>query len=154
MSFTCPSQSRSTFLRHRQTNRRGGNGTWWRATFELPESEKRVTLVVFRHFRWQARRKWTILSLCTCVKRGLFLVNRHEHTTKTTSGLRFSRFARVSLLEHLRYDISLMMQNTPITRRPRNYPPTPPQPTPLARDVHDEVDEMCTTTRSVFAPAA
>ena len=72
---------------------------------ELPESEKHAILAVFRHFRWQARGKWTILSLCTCNTRPFFCeaAKRRERTAKTTSDLPFSRFARVSLLEHLRY---------------------------------------------------
>ena len=53
-----------------KTSRRGGNGTWRRATFwTLPH----VILVVFCRGRWQACGKWRILSLCTCGKRGHFL---------------------------------------------------------------------------------
>ena len=100
-----------------KTSRRGGNRTWQRAAFcMLPAAEvvvfardceppewliKHVILAVFRNSRWQARGKWSVLSLCTCGKRGQFLVNWHERTAKRTADLRFSLVARVRLLEHV-----------------------------------------------------
>ena len=95
---------------HLSITRRGGNRTWRRATFcALPAAEvvvfardceppgwiKHAILAVFRNFRWQARGKWSLLSLCMCGKRGHFLVNRHERTAKRTSDLRFSLVAHV-----------------------------------------------------------
>ena len=42
--------------------------------------------------------------------RSFFLVNRHERTAKTTSGLRFPRVARVRLLEHVRHISTASME--------------------------------------------
>ena len=90
---------------------------------ELPESEKHVILVVFRQVRWQGCGKGRILSLCTRVGNEV-IVNRHERTAKTTSDLRFSRVARVRLLEHVRHISTASMEEIAVVDAKETLLPT------------------------------
>ena len=103
--------------------------------------------------------------------RSLF-VNRHERTAETTSDLRFSRVARVRLLEHVRRTSTASMEEiAAVDAKETPLPTADTQVNDLMCAVHDHVADachtrvvqmmmvikcykMCTTTRSVFAPAA
>ena len=114
---------------------------------ELPESAKTCRFVMYygRHVG-----NGPFCHFARVQNEVYFLVNHHERTANTTSDLRFSRLARVSLLEHLRY-ISLMMHNTLIARRPRYYPTHHPN-SPLLRVMYIMMLRKCARLHVRFLP--